>query len=214
MSSITQSFLNFIFPPPCVHCRREGAWLCPRAIELLQAEQAMADPITVVGIDRMVIRGSYDNAILGAIIRQIKYHYWTALSEVFDGVLSPCIPLLGSLPSETIIIPVPLHTRRQKERGFNQAVLIARSLSRLTDYPVQAILQRTRYTKPQAKLGESERHRNIDGAFVVRPTLEMTPLCGILVDDVLTTGSTLSECASVLRQAGVKHIIAVALAKG
>jgi len=123
---------------------------------------------------------------------------------------------------ETVIIPVPLHSRRQRERGFNQSLIISRAVGKITGHKVIDLLNRTRYTPPQAQLSAQERVTNIIGAFDPSTRLrnkaqrkqKQWPQSVILVDDVITTGSTISACAEILRKNGVQKIIAVALAKG
>lgn len=208
---IFTSLINFIFPPLCVHCGREGSWLCPVAREELAEAPIMVDPIVIPGIDRVIVRGSYDCAPLAQFILKLKYHYWTGAAAVLNEALRPLSPHLKH--KNTLIVPVPLHRRRQQERGFNQSMYIARSLSTMTGLPVNNILQRTRYTTPQAQLSAKQRIKNIIGAFGDQQIMQW-PTSVILVDDVITTGSTIAECADVLRKKGVQKITAVALAKG
>src|SRR5881296_711591 len=96
-----------------------------------------------------------------------------------------------------VIMPVPLHPTRQRERGFNQAGLLAELLSAETSIPVKPLLERTRYTTTQTALDRSERMENLHNAFRLRKNADVRGLRVLLIDDVLTTGSTLSECARV-----------------
>ncbi len=113
-----------------------------------------------------------------------------------------------------LIVPVPLHPARQRERGFNQAELLARALHRHSGLPLGDVLQRTRYTTTQTQFDRSERMENLRGAFRLRRGSNVQDLRMLLVDDVLTTGSTLSECASVLRKAGALSVHAATVARG
>ena len=112
------------------------------------------------------------------------------------------------------IVPVPLHPARQRERGFNQADLLAAALHRSSGIPLRNILQRTRYTTTQTQFDRSERMENLKDAFRLRRGGNVQGLRMLLVDDVLTTGSTLSECASVLRAAGALSVHATTVARG
>jgi len=103
---------------------------------------------------------------------------------------------------------------RQRERGFNQAELLAAELRRVSGLTVRNVLQRTRYTATQTQFDRSERMENLRGAFRLRRGSNVQDLRMLLVDDVLTTGSTLSECASVLREAGALSVHAVTAARG
>ena len=112
------------------------------------------------------------------------------------------------------VVPVPLHSARKRERGFNQAELLALSLRRLTGLPVVNALQRTRYTTTQTQFDRNERMENLRGAFRLRRGSNVQDLRMLLVDDVLTTGSTLSECAKVLKKAGAISVHAATAARG
>jgi competence protein ComFC len=111
------------------------------------------------------------------------------------------------------IVPVPLHPAKQRERGFNQATLLARSLSARSGIPVSGTLQRIRYTKTQTAFDRAERMENLRGAFRLRPGRDVRGLRVLLVDDVLTTGSTLSECARVLKHGGARSVYAATAAR-
>jgi ComF family protein len=113
-----------------------------------------------------------------------------------------------------LIVPVPLHPARKRERGFNQAELLARELHRKSRIPVQSVLRRTRYTTTQTQFDRSERMENLRGAFRLRRGCNVQGLRMLLVDDVLTTGSTLSECAAVLKKGGALSVHAATAARG
>lgn len=119
------------------------------------------------------------------------------------------------LPMECpdLIVPVPLHRHRLRERGYNQAIELARPLARTLRVPLENTwLQRGRGTSPQTELGAAARRRNVHGAFVARTDVAW-PEHVALLDDVMTTGATLVECSGVLRRAGVKRIDVWALAR-
>ena len=112
-----------------------------------------------------------------------------------------------------LIVPVPLHPARQRERGFNQAGLLAESLSAETSMPSKPVLERIRYTTTQTALDRSERMENLHNAFRLRKNADVRGLRVLLIDDVLTTGSTLSECARVLKRAGAISVHAATAAR-
>jgi ComF family protein len=112
-----------------------------------------------------------------------------------------------------LIVPVPLHPARQRERGFNQASLLAKSLSAETSMASRPVLQRVRYTTTQTALDRSERMENLHNAFRLRKNADVRGLRVLLIDDVLTTGSTLSECARVLKRAGAISVHAATAAR-
>jgi competence protein ComFC len=112
-----------------------------------------------------------------------------------------------------VIMPVPLHPARQRERGFNQASLLAELLSAQTSIPVKPLLERTRYTTTQTALDRSERMENLHNAFRLRKNADVRGLHVLLVDDVLTTGSTLNECARILKRASAFSVHAATAAR-
>ena len=122
------------------------------------------------------------------------------LAALLSEVLSAPPPLgLPLAPRPEAIVPVPLHPNRRRERGFDQAQLLAATLSGATGIPLrERLLARTRYTDPQVGLGPTERRQNVRGAFALRHPLPPGEPVILLVDDVYTTGATLEECARTL----------------
>ena len=112
-----------------------------------------------------------------------------------------------------IIVPVPLHPTRQRERGFNQAGLLAELLSARISIQCKGVLKRIRYTTTQTALDRAERIENLHNAFRLRKNADVRGLHVLLIDDVLTTGSTLSECARVLKRAGAISVYAATAAR-
>jgi ComF family protein len=112
-----------------------------------------------------------------------------------------------------VVVPVPLHATRLRERGFNQASLLAELLSAQTSIHSKPLLDRIRYTTTQTALDRSERMENLHDAFRLRKNADVRGLRVLLIDDVLTTGSTLSECARVLKRAGALSVHAATAAR-
>jgi competence protein ComFC len=112
-----------------------------------------------------------------------------------------------------VLVPVPLHPARQRERGFNQATLLAESLAAQTSIPIKPALERVRYTTTQTVFDRTERMQNLHDAFRLRKNANVRDLHVLLIDDVLTTGSTLSECARVLRRGGALSVHAATAAR-
>jgi len=112
-----------------------------------------------------------------------------------------------------VIVPVPLHTSRRKERGYNQCELLAKPLGKFLNLPVNAkTLQRTQKTKSQMTLGAFDRRKNVANAFKCYNN-QLANLNVLLIDDVCTTGSTLDSCAVALKETGVKSVWGITLAK-
>jgi competence protein ComFC len=112
-----------------------------------------------------------------------------------------------------LVVPVPLHPARERERGFNQAALLAERLAASAAIPLRPALERIRYTTTQTAYDRAERMENLHGAFRLRKNEDVRELHVLLIDDVLTTGSTLSECARILRAAGAVSVHAATAAR-
>ena len=111
------------------------------------------------------------------------------------------------------VVPVPLHPARQRERGFNQAALLAERVSPHLGVPVRPVLQRVRFTTTQTAFDRGERIQNLRHAFRLRQNADVRGLDVLLIDDVLTTGSTVSECARVLKENGARSVYAATAAR-
>lgn len=142
------------------------------------------------------------------IVHALKYRGYTRLVEKLAAPLLS-ETLLGSAPFDAVV-PVPLHRSRLRKRGFNQAALLARGIARRINAPASDTLQVVRKTWDQVELSAAERRANVAGAFV---TKARTPGRLLLVDDVLTTGATLSTCANTLLRAGAAEVHAVTLCR-
>jgi ComF family protein len=120
---------------------------------------------------------------------------------------------VAQLQQVDALIPVPLHPARLRQRGFNQSLLLARHAGDLLSVDVMEALTRTRRTEAQVNLGAEQRLVNVAGAFAMQPDTSVASLSVVLIDDVVTTGSTLSACAKELIGAGAKSVKAVSLAR-
>lgn len=112
-----------------------------------------------------------------------------------------------------LVIPVPLHPARKRERGFNQADLLAEILAARAALPLQNVLERIRFTTTQTAFDRAQRMENLHNAFRLRKKMNVRGLRVLLIDDVLTTGSTLSECARVLKAGGALSVHAATAAR-
>ncbi|MGC4015696.1 MAG: hypothetical protein QM755_14410 [Luteolibacter sp.] len=126
--------------------------------------------------------------------------------------------LAPALAEKWPLIPVPLHPSRQRERYFNQAAEIARTVSSVTGLPVLAALRRIRKTETQTHFGRTQRLANLKGAFTLSQAGARfsagKPPGAVVIDDVFTTGATVHECARVLRRGGVQKVIVVTVMRG
>ena len=149
-------------------------------------------------------------------IHRFKYRGKSALATRLVPALSETVradATLSVLPFDWVV-PVPLHARRERRRGFNQSELLARALAPELGVPFQCALERTRATPPQVGLSGKERQQNVRDAFALAPRFDLAFGARVLlVDDVFTTGATLRECAIVLKNAGAGSVCAVTLAR-
>ena len=159
--------------------------------------------------------GLYRNAMITAIHR-LKYQERVHLAKDLAKWALNQWERPGFLPKVDMIIPVPLHPRRLKERGFNQSQLLGRVLAKKLNIPCDPfVLIRTVDTPPQVGLSEKERRENVRGAFAVSPgrhsRLEGKAL--LVLDDVMTTGATVEECARTLKSAGAEKVYVLTMAR-
>ena len=219
--------LDLLFPRWCVSCGREGNFICPSCRQSLPRitpplcpkcgrpqSSAILCPSCVgwqAEIDGIRSPFRFDGAIRQAI-HQLKYGNLRALAELLAQWLND---YLGSnpVPGE-VLVPVPLHHKRLRERGYNQSSLLAQQLGKLTNLPVvDDCLTRQRYAPPQARTSTvDERRSNVANAFLCRDRrLEGKQV--LLIDDVSTSGSTLDACARALKEAGATTVWGLVLAR-
>ncbi len=149
--------------------------------------------------------------IVREIISLFKYQGQRKLSDFLATYL---LEPLSELGNPDLLVPVPLHPVKRRSRGFSQTELLARSLSKLTGIPVRTPLIRVKNTRPQVKLAMRERKINVKGAFVLKAKEEVKGKKVLLIDDVMTTGHTLSEAARTLKRAGAISVFGLVVAIG
>ena len=217
--------LDLLFPLTCLGCRREGRLLCPACVDNLPRLKTPYCRICAEPNTRSVCRWcsgaapAFDGLrapylMEGGIrdaVHALKYRGIRAAAPQLAELLADFMKS-HSIPGEELV-PVSLHPRRLRERGYNQSELLARELSKRTGLPVNAgALIRARDSGPQVQTVSRERRReNVSDSFQCKG--DMTGRRLILVDDVATTGSTLSACASALKVAGAASVWALVLAR-
>jgi ComF family protein len=151
---------------------------------------------------------------LRSVVHKFKYGRKVSLGKPLGRLMARGSEEFLSEIRAELIVPVPLHPKRLRWRGFNQSVLLARQVSRAYDTPMDPfVLTRRRETPPQTQLSEEERRRNMRGAFAVDPDKPVKNKTILLVDDVYTSGATANECSRVLRRAGAKDVYVLTLAR-
>lgn len=235
-SELFEAAVSLLYPPACSVCGakvRAGKYLCDaceaKVVPIVPPFcQTCSEPFEgsitgafscancahrTIHFDAAVsaYRG---RGIVREIIHQFKYARQIHLRHIIAGWLYAALDdeRVRDL-SFNVIVPVPLHPTRQRERGFNQASLLAELLSAHTAIDCKPLLDRIRYTTTQTALDRSERMENLHNAFRLRKNANVRGLRVLLVDDVLTTGSTLSECARVLKRAGAVSVHAATAAR-
>jgi competence protein ComFC len=156
--------------------------------------------------------GEYDG-VLKKVIHEFKYGGRKELANFIGDKMFSVFKNLG-WPKCDVIVPVPLHEKRQKERGFNQAYLLASFISVKTGIPVCSELLRVKQTGHQTLLSKNQRKKNLQGAFRLKNSSRLKDKTVILVDDVYTTGSTADECSLTMREAGARCVYVLTCARG
>jgi ComF family protein len=221
---LSRILLDFALPPRCagcgiivgdVHSFCTDCWgevqflgagacgICGVPLEATEADtcaRCLAAPPLIVRTRAAV---AYDE-ISKSIALRLKYGRKVALAKTMARFMAP---LAGELPADAVLVPVPLHRRRTWARGFNQAALVASELSkRLGLRADTALLKRVRPTPPLKGMSLSQRKRTVQGAFRVAQDADLGGRTVVLVDDVLTTGSTSEACAKALQRAGAARV--------
>jgi ComF family protein len=215
--------IETVYPRRCAGCGLRGVWVCDECFALVPLDDEpkcprcgvpigfsrCRCPDLALEIDRFRAVGPY-RQWLGASIRYFKYGGERARGDHLGELLASRINEF--LPFDCLV-PVPLHRSRIRERGFNQAAILANVAGELLGVPVEEVLARNRDTGHQARLGADDRRVNVRGAFAVPNQNAVAGRRLVLVDDVMTTGSTLNACAKVLIEAGASWVGAVVLAR-
>ncbi|MBO7376620.1 MAG: ComF family protein [Clostridia bacterium] len=165
---------------------------------------------------KLFFYGRSDDSPRNSVIYRLKNRRDRQLCSFLAAKLAPKIlALIDSrliLPDEALIVPVPRGRARAAEAGTDQADELARALSRKTGIPYRRVIVRVREGLPQKELDAAGRRENAKGTFAASPGLDLSGFTAIIVDDVVTTGSTVAECAAALREAGARDVICAALA--
>ncbi len=195
--------IAFIRPPTCERCgdplaswriAEPGEPVCP----LCRTRSSCLSAVRAVGL--------YDGSLRG-IVHALKYGGRRSVARRLGALMRD--RAADALEGADAIVPVPLHRRRRRARGFNQAEELGQHLG----LPICDALRRIRATPSQTDLPADERHANVTGAFALSRRTDVKDMCLVLVDDVSTTGATLEACARALREAGAREVRAITAAR-
>ena len=212
--------LELIFPPLCLNCGEyivkspySHRLLCRDCIELIPIyETIFYNPkLTLVAVS------SYGSGPLRKLLHAFKYEGLLGAKEIIGGLIRRYmsgVDLVGILPKNSVIVPLPLHKSRFRKRGFNQSEVIAKLLGEQLKLPVaKKVLSRVKDTPQQSKIkSKSGREDNVKGCFRVKDIECFKGRTVILVDDVYTSGATMREAAKTLRKSGAKKIVGFTIA--
>lgn len=229
---IKNILLDIIFPSICLNCRKElineNGSVCNNCIDSIKTNNSTFCPVCRARLPNnqkichqkvtfiLAAAGEYGESTLQNIIKLFKYQGIENLAPVLGKIiikylnsLNPKISILNS-----VIIPIPLHKNRERQRGFNQSKLLAKYISDYFNLPLVEGIERTKKTKPQAQIkNKEERLKNISDCFKIKNPESIKGKNIILVDDVFTTGDTINEAVKILKENDAKNIIALVVAK-
>ncbi len=238
MHEILTGIADLIFPPRCItcdaileehgplpFCPHCGAGirfivppLCPRCgipYPVTVGEDHLCGECLTITRPYAIARsvGRYEGTLLKAV-PLCKYRGNTGIGRVLGGIMADFAAGQWDMRIFSMIMPVPLHRKRLRERGFNQAAILSREVARRFSLPLDLMtLRRQRPTAPQVGLGREDREENVRGAFTVQTPQKVAGRRILLVDDVTTTGSTLGECASALMRGKAEAVAVLTLAR-
>jgi competence protein ComFC len=232
---------SVVFPAPCRICGRALANasrvpICPECLDgferiaepmcrccgrpwLFEAVPQAAEPlcrlcrVKFYAFDRARSFAICNDALIEAVLL-LKYDEVTRLGDWFAARLAELVERERDAWQADVVVPVPLHKDRQRERGYNQAELIARPLARRLGLKIERyLLARMRPRPAQLVLSRTEHWKSVRGAYATREGLKVDNLRVLLVDDVLTTGATLDACARALKKAGAAAVLGLTVAR-
>ncbi|MFA5085664.1 MAG: ComF family protein [Candidatus Omnitrophota bacterium] len=214
---LTKNFLNLLYPLHCLGCQApleamNELRLCGHCIDSIN-RNAMP-PFELDGLPVKAYSAClYDDA-LKELVHLFKYKGKTVLAKIFSKLMIDYIKDNPEITDVDLTTVVPLHRDRLKEREFNQSLLMANYISKEYSIELKNVLEKTRKTRYQNELLKSERLKNLRDAFTVSPMADIKGKSILLIDDIMTTGSTLSECAKTLLKDGAGSVKCFTLARG
>lgn len=214
--------LDLIFPSRCIICRQllnsnVPIHICSKCITEVEFYNKDIVPLSLGGgirsyCDGVVCVGKYQHSLKKAL-RDYKFNDRPSFYRAFGELIADKINrVLIQYPLD-VIVPVPMSRKRKAQRGYNQAALIATKASQILSVPLDArSIVKVKDTLRQSSLGRQERLTNLNDAFQVLSTYPYLGKTVVLIDDIITTGSTLNECSKALKAAGAKYVFGAVIA--
>ena len=212
--SFQDKLLDLLYPPRCMLCRRllrdSEMGICRECRKTLHTVPASEQRRDIKGIELCVSPFRYEGAVRASLLRY-KFHGVTAYGRIYADFIAKSID--ENQISCDSITWVPLSRKRLRQRGYDQARIIAEALAEKFELPCGKLLEKQTDTRPQSSMGSAEKRKaNASGVYVCANGAETENRTVLLVDDIVTTGATMSECAKVLRAAGCKTVYGAAAA--
>jgi len=216
--------LDVLAPPACLACGTQieaGKFLCAQCYQQLHwieppfcqhcglplKDQADCHCATEAA-DNMFSALVFEHEISRKLVHAFKYQEFFSMAKFWAKALAQQCHKYQRLEAADLVTFVPLHSAKKRQRGFNQAALIAKFFSKETNIPFAKVLQRVEYTNTQTHLNRLERKQNVASAFAIMPKQDIRQKRIILIDDVITSGATIEACATVLKNAGAASVLA------
>lgn len=234
IENIHTLFLDILFPVECLACGSENEWLCDKCLSNIKLQTEQTCPLcekvsTPDGrtcfackknssLDALLVCASYREKIISKTVHNFKYRFVENLSVPLGKIMVQKIAY-SDIPLPDLLLPIPLHSKRLRWRGFNQASLLTKRLSAEIapgiEIPIsENILFRTRFTRAQMKIKNYQQRRaNIRNAFEISDPEKIKGKTILLIDDIATTGATLFECAKTLKENGAREVFAIVIAR-
>lgn len=211
IKAIWNFILDIFFPIFCIGCQAEGKYLCNRCSDGIQVQAVREDFNS--GLDVLIFSSEYvEKSLLAKLIHNYKYEFIEDLAEPLSAILGRTIIKHHQCSDVDAITFVPLHPKRERWRGFNQTRKLAETVAANLNFHCENLLQRKTFSVAQMELKKEQRAANVAGAFATIDGVKM-PANILVIDDVATTLSTLSQCAIELKKAGAKKVTGLVLAR-
>jgi len=218
-SQIKDFCLELLFPEFCVNCGKDGDYLCQDCLAMIDISDRIFRPQGKLSC--LYFASDYNNFIIKKLIVKCKYQPFAKdLAKILSAIIIIYFQNLENPPvflahkKDFAFVPIPLFKKRLRWRGFNQSEEISRHLSEYLNIPIlKDALAKTKETIPQTELSKQARKKNLSGAFACQKPELVKDKKILLVDDVFTTGTTMEEAAQVLRKAGAKQVLGIAVAR-